>query len=75
MADREMVIKSLEECSGGDCCGCMYFRTTIYGDHCWDKLIKVAAELLKEQAEQIERLEHDLAITTNNLNYYINGND
>ena len=32
-------------------------------------------ELLKEQAEHIDRLERDLAITTNNLNYYINGND
>ncbi len=75
MADREMVIKSLEECSGGDCSGCQYFGQDIYGDHCWDKLMKVAAELLKEQAEHIDRLERDLAITTNNLNYYINGND
>lgn len=30
---------------------------------------------LKEQEEQIERLEHDLAVTQNNLNYYMNGND
>ena len=31
--------------------------------------------LLKEQEEQIERLEHDLAVAQNNLNYYVNGND
>lgn len=30
--------------------------------------------LLKEQNELIERLEHDLAVAQNNLNYYINGN-
>jgi hypothetical protein len=34
-----------------------------------------ALALLKEQEEQIERLEYDLAITKNNLNFYINGND
>ena len=34
-----------------------------------------AVELLKEQTEQIERLEHDLAAAENNLNYYVNGND
>jgi hypothetical protein len=49
MIEREKVIKSLEECSGGDCSGCQYFGQDIYGDHCWDKLMKVAAELLKEQ--------------------------
>ena len=32
-------------------------------------------ELLKEQEAQIEQLEHDLAVTQNNLNYYVNGND
>lgn len=31
--------------------------------------------LLKEQDNQIEQLEHDLAVTQNNLNYYVNGND
>lgn len=34
-----------------------------------------AIELLKEQQEQIEKLEYDLAVTQNNLNYYVNGND
>ena len=31
--------------------------------------------MLKAQEAQIERLEYDLAVTQNNLNYYINGND
>lgn len=34
-----------------------------------------ALKLLKEQQETIERLEHDLAITQNNLNFYLNGNE
>ena len=32
-------------------------------------------EMLKEQQEQIERLEHDLAITEENLRHYLNGNE
>ena len=32
-------------------------------------------EMLKEQQEQIERLEHDLAITEDNLRHYLNGNE
>ena len=36
---------------------------------------QAALDLLKEQEEQIEQLEHDLAVTQNNLNYYVNGND
>ena len=31
--------------------------------------------LLTAQEDQIEQLEHDLAVTQNNLNYYMNGND
>ena len=31
--------------------------------------------LLTAQEDQIEQLEHDLAVTQNNLNYYVNGND
>ena len=34
-----------------------------------------AENMLKEQAEQIKQLEHDLAVTENNINYYVNGND
>ena len=37
--------------------------------------LKDVLELLKEQEQQIEQLEHDLAVTQNNLNYYVNGND
>lgn len=36
---------------------------------------QAALDLLKEQEEQIEQLEHDLAVTENNINYYVNGND
>ena len=32
-------------------------------------------EMMKEQQEQIERLEHDLAITEDNLRHYLNGNE
>ena len=40
-----------------------------------EKWIDEALELLKEQEEQIEQVEHDLAVAQNNLNYYVNGND
>jgi hypothetical protein len=40
-----------------------------------ENLMMDALELLKEQEQQIEQLEHDLAVTQNNLNYYVNGND
>ena len=39
------------------------------------KTVDDAIAMLKEQGEQIKRLEHDLAVTQNNLNYYMNGND
>lgn len=75
MSDRENVIKNLEICTSGYCKGCTYHKPDALNFGCWDKLMKVAAELLKEQAEQIERLEHDLAVTEGNLAFYINGND
>lgn len=31
--------------------------------------------LLTAQEDKIKQLEHDLAVTQNNLNYYMNGND
>lgn len=34
-----------------------------------------AIKFMKEQEAQIEQLEHDLAVTQNHLNYYVNGND
>lgn len=88
--DREKVIKGLELCKydpdpgqedkwNHSCLKCPYcwsgpdtepFTTR----DCW-KLIADALALLKEQDKQIEWLEYDLAVTQNNLNYYINGND
>ena len=38
-------------------------------------ILNDALELLKEQKDTIDRLEHDLSITQNNLNFYVNGND
>ena len=38
-------------------------------------IAKEAFALLKEQKKVIERLEHDLAVAQNSLNYYVNGND
>lgn len=38
-------------------------------------ILNDAQKLLKEQDQQIENLEYALAITENNLNYYVNGND
>ena len=39
------------------------------------RAVEDAIAMLKEQEEQIEQLENDLAVTQNNLNYYVNGND
>lgn len=58
--DREKVIKELSELHGS--------KETM-------EIIEQAIALLKEQDDQIEQLEHDLAVTQNNLNYYVNGND
>ncbi len=79
MVDWGKVIEGLETCSDvyygadGACSSCPYSQTN--GDRCLAELVHDAIDLLKEQAEQIDRLERDLAITTNSLNYYINGND
>ena len=35
--------------------------------------ITSAINLLKEQDAEIERLEHELAVTQDNLNYYVKG--
>lgn len=39
------------------------------------RTIDEAIDLLKEQQKQIERLEHDLAITEDNLRHFLNGNE
>lgn len=78
MTDREMVVKGLKWILEGDRFG--------FGEN-WEtgepmdeyekagKIITDTITLLKEQEEQIERLEHDLAVTENNINHYVNGND
>ena len=69
MVDREKVIKEFEHLLNA--------AKGNYQDFV-DLTVDIGEEilaLLKEQNELIERLEHDLAVTPNNLNYYINGND
>ena len=76
MADREKVLNGLEACAdrtGALCRTCPY--DFIHNENCMGDMAQDALELLKEQEAQIERLEHDLAVTQNNLNYYVNGND
>lgn len=71
MSDREKVITGLECCSVKQSC----LECPWGGINCNDRLHLAALELLKEYETQIEQLEHDLAVTQNNLNYYVNGND
>lgn len=49
---------------------CPYFAS----DECSLLLCKDTLELLKEQKAEIESLEHNLAVTQDNLNWYLNGN-
>lgn len=75
MADFEAVLKGLEECTEkGFCTKCQYRKERQATLTC-KKLLADVLSVVKEQKEQIEQLEHDLAITENNLNYYVNGND
>ena len=80
MPDLEKVIEGLKCCfENAKCDGCPYemecrkilFKTK--ENHC--PILDEILALLKEQDDQIEQLEHDLAVTQNNLNYYVNGND
>lgn len=81
MADREKVITGLELCTDISQDGCKMLcpyrneQDETYSGFCEQVLKRDALALLKEQSTQIAQLEYDLAITTNNLNYYINGND
>lgn len=83
MPDREKVIKGLNHCfHGQECCGdteCPYYIEHLSDscclEDCQENLKVDVIALLKEQETQIERLEYDLAVTQNNLNYYVNGND
>ena len=77
MINREKVIKGLECCCGPGMCfqGCPYHEGSQSVEGCTSQLAVEALELLKEQEQQIEQLEHDLAVTQNNLDYYVNGNN
>lgn len=75
----DKIIEAIENCIGQPkCADCPWeaceqehevVNSVPYG------LLRDAVQLIKEQAQQIERLERDLAVTENNLNYYVNGND
>lgn len=65
MSDRKLLLERLE-------------RLAIVLDEIMPQcaeLVRDALAMLKEQEKVIERLEHDLAVTQNNLNYYVCGND
>lgn len=76
MTELEKVRKGLLMCEGGpENCGlkdCPYFDKR---EFCENEMHRDALAMLKEQEKQIEQLEYDLAVTQNNLNYYVNGND
>ena len=78
MANREKIIELLKEIAEHfrGCRDNVSFASKAE-NHFWElqNAANEAVELLKEQAEQIERLEHDLAVTEGNLAFYINGND
>ena len=73
--DRVKVIKGLHCCSHTDGINCLHCPYDNDGEDCTALMLMDVLELLKEQEEQIEQLEHDLAVTQNNLNYFVNGND
>ena len=70
----DKIISAWEHCISdeGDCDDCPYNNDF---NGCMLLLKKDTIDLLKEMKQQIERLEYDLAVTQNNLNYYVNGND
>ena len=81
MPDREKIIKGLDICINNIHTGCP--RVCPYYEQCIERgnenvfqpIFRDALAMLKEQEDQIEQLEHDLAVTQNNLNYYVHGND
>jgi hypothetical protein len=76
MTDIEKILIGLEGCTiDGTCDGCPYYgqcNGMIYKPR--ERLIHDAIELIKNQKKEIEKLEHDLAVAQDNLNYYLNGN-
>ena len=78
MADRDRLIKAwkiFRDSNPYEICNGREFRAIKEPEYCMGQMIEDTITLLKEQEAQIERLEHDLAVTQNNLNYYVNGND
>ena len=77
MTELDKVIKAWECCTdeiGVDNCDkCPYVESRY--DGCMLFLKKDTIKVLKESNQIIERLEYDLAVTQNNLNHYVNGND
>jgi len=78
--NRDDVIKGLEYCSlmnkiNCDKCPYDYNGRGNGKSECTAELAADVLAMLKEQEEQINRLEYDLAVAENNLNYYVNGND
>lgn len=74
MINREKVIKGIDICLQRFHCGqcCPYYDDCEIG--CMEQLRKDALALLKEQEVEIKRLEHDLAVAQDSLNYYVNRN-
>lgn len=72
MNDMEKVISELTECI--DYIRLREFDKIPLWGNCQIAMMD-AVSILKEHEAQIERLEYDLAVTQNNLNYYVNGND
>ena len=82
MTDLEKVIYDIERCIchvPDACRDCSHDWSKKDGDvtaiDCMEELMTDALELLKVQEAKIERLEHDLSVAENNLNYFVNGND
>lgn len=80
MVGREKILTWLEICGKNrDCSGTCPYSGLLCGEDddskCREDLMADALDLLKEQEEQIERLEHDLDVAQNDLHYYVNGND
>lgn len=77
MIDREKIINGLEKCKRCECDDCAEKGASQAPWDCpvYDDFVDNAIVLLKEYIEQIELLEHALAVTQNNLDYYVNGND
>lgn len=73
MIDCGKIIKGLE-CHMDPCAPCAGCPYNDSNRDCAYSLCEDALNLLKEQETEIERLEHDLAVTQDNLNYYVNGN-